>query len=297
MSKLLILGWKADKHIGFFSDLYDNQRVIVRYIEYRHIPSFLSLLRKIYLSSRLMVRGIYLPYRHIWFCKDWYQYLETVDTILLTNGVLDKIDYKVLDSCKKRGAKIDLFMLDALDANSGILRGRRHWIFQPLWSHIFSFEPNDVRNYGFEYLGFCYYSVDKSIQGHGNTEIDLYFSGNTKGGRSRYVNQIYKYLASKDAILRFDVQLHDTNEEVEDGINCINNWIPYREILLNISKSKCILEILQRNQTGPSLRYFEAVCYNKKLITNNPYIVEFPYYNSQWMKIITKADDIDVDWL
>ena len=57
------------------------------------------------------------------------------------------------------------------------------------------------------------------------------------------------------------------------------------------------MEILQKGQTGPTLRYFEAVCYNKKLLTNNPHIVNFPFYKPEWMKIYQKPEDIDINWL
>ena len=61
--------------------------------------------------------------------------------------------------------------------------------------------------------------------------------------------------------------------------------------------SKCVLEFMQEGQNGATLRYFEAVCYNKKLLTDNPNITEFPYYDSRWMRVFKNVEDIDVNWL
>ena len=50
-------------------------------------------------------------------------------------------------------------------------------------------------------------------------------------------------------------------------------------------------------QYGPSLRYFEAVCYNKKLLTNNPCVVDLPYYDPRYIQVFNNPSDIDIDWL
>ena len=45
------------------------------------------------------------------------------------------------------------------------------------------------------------------------------------------------------------------------------------------------------------MRYFEAITMNKKLLTNNSAVVDFPFYNSKWIKIINSLEDIDLDWI
>ena len=82
------------------------------------------------------------------------------------------------------------------------------------------------------------------------------------------------------------------------------NYIPIRKKLLykdTIEKMltcNCILDIVDSGSSGGvSLRFFEAVVYNKKLLTNNKNIVKMPFYNPNYMKIFEKYDDIDLDWL
>ena len=48
------------------------------------------------------------------------------------------------------------------------------------------------------------------------------------------------------------------------------------------------------NQAGNTLRLKEAVCYNKCLITNNPFVKDSPYYHPDFMQIFKKVDDIDL---
>lgn len=61
--------------------------------------------------------------------------------------------------------------------------------------------------------------------------------------------------------------------------------------------SNCILEVLIEGMTGATLRYNEAVCYNKKLLTNNKNIVNLPFYDPRYMRVFDSPDDIDVEWV
>ena len=82
-----------------------------------------------------------------------------------------------------------------------------------------------------------------------------------------------------------------------DKIHYYIGWKSYEEVLGGVLRSKVILEILQEGQSGPSLRYYEAVCYNKKLLSNNPNIVHFPYYDSRYMRYFSSPEDIDIAWI
>lgn len=73
--------------------------------------------------------------------------------------------------------------------------------------------------------------------------------------------------------------------------------IPYCEIIKNDLKSNCILEILQEGQKTSSLRFLEAVCLNKKLLTNNPYVKQEKEYNPQFMQVFDDIKDIDWDFV
>ena len=56
--------------------------------------------------------------------------------------------------------------------------------------------------------------------------------------------------------------------------------ISYSENMNNISKTRCLVEIVQDGQAGLTLRALEAMFLHKKLLTNNRRINEFEFYNS-----------------
>ena len=50
-------------------------------------------------------------------------------------------------------------------------------------------------------------------------------------------------------------------------------------------------------QKALTLRPYEAVVYNRKLLTNNRSILDFKYYNSRYMQLFERAEEIDWDWI
>ena len=71
----------------------------------------------------------------------------------------------------------------------------------------------------------------------------------------------------------------------------------YKEVLEEVQKTNCVIEFVQKGQRSQTLRYFETVCYNKKLLTNNPNVKNLKFYNEKYMKVFDKFDDIDFEWV
>ena len=53
------------------------------------------------------------------------------------------------------------------------------------------------------------------------------------------------------------------------------------------------MDAIQGNSTGLTIKTCEAVCYDKKLITTNKHVIEYPFYDPRYIRIIESPDDID----
>ena len=62
-------------------------------------------------------------------------------------------------------------------------------------------------------------------------------------------------------------------------------------------KSNCILDIVQNGQKGNTIRYYEAICNNKKLLTNNRTVLSDKYYDKRYIQYFSDAKQIDVNWI
>ena len=78
---------------------------------------------------------------------------------------------------------------------------------------------------------------------------------------------------------------------------CYNEFIKYDVVLEETMKSNCILEMQLDVQSAATQRYYEAVCYNKKLLTNNKNVVNLPFYNPDYIHVFEKPEDIDWEWV
>ncbi len=82
-----------------------------------------------------------------------------------------------------------------------------------------------------------------------------------------------------------------------NGLHYLDNPMSYEENLKHVKKAKAILELMQKGAVGYTLRLWEAILYDKKLLTNNTSILESEFYKSDYIKIIStdNTDNISVD--
>ena len=130
-------------------------------------------------------------------------------------------------------------------------------------------------------------------------ESDAYFLGALKDGRTTEIIDLYEKFVKNNVNVKFDVVENQgkTLDYNNKGFNMHKEKMTYKEVLEEVQKTNCIIEFVQKGQRSQTLRYFEAVCYNKKLLTNNPNVKNLKFYNEKYMKVFDKFDDIDFEWV
>lgn len=299
MKKIGIIVSNSAMHLGLFDDLKDNNQVVLITAELKNINNrFLSFLRNICLSSKLNFLNNHLPK------SIWYKYsiilnrLHKFKSILIFGTALNEVEYDFISHCRKKNVPVYLYLIDSLDASSPRMITMKKKIFSYPWNEIFTFDKQDAEKYGFTYRGFDYYSATKRHAKVENLTTDIFFVGGLKGNRTTSIINTYKHLASNGIKCNFKVMEYNKKTPLPDGISkIVGGWIPYSQIIKSLDETNCILDIAQEMQHGASLRYFEAICYNKKLLSNNPEITTFPYFNSKYMKVFKDVSDIELTWL
>jgi len=159
--------------------------------------------------------------------------------------------------------------------------------------YVFSFDPEDCKRYGFEFFD-IYSKVEQADVSETN---DLFYIGSCRTkSRLDLVQGVYDRIANKAKCDIRMIGVVDQDMKSAEGI-IYNQPLGYPDVIKETLKSRCILEIMNPGQHGNTLRYKEAVCYNKKLLSNNPDILTSKYYNPRWMQYFEKPKDIEVDWL
>jgi len=160
---------------------------------------------------------------------------------------------------------------------------------------VFSFDTEDCSRYHFQNFTQIYSKIS-STDSDSLIKYDLYFAGRDKG-RLVLINEIWKKLRQYDVKMMFRLSNIPNAKQISDNSLSYHDMVPYEDIVRQVHESNCLLEILQPGQSGITWRTLEAVCYNKKLLTNNKQIVNFKYYDPRYMKVIESSSDIDPEWI
>ena len=82
-----------------------------------------------------------------------------------------------------------------------------------------------------------------------------------------------------------------------NGITYAEKNMPYPDMLYRSVNSRCMFEINQDGAVGYTSRFLEAVIYNKRIITDNPFVLQSKYYNERFVQVINSIDDIDTNFI
>lgn len=150
------------------------------------------------------------------------------------------------------------------------------------YSKVYCFDSSSCKKWNLLYNSQFYFFPNKEILDmQSNEEIihDIYFIGADKG-RLKILERLAGTLSELNLKYEFEV-LSDKKNKRAPYIKILDKPKDYIDIIRKISRTRCILEIVKKEQDGISLRVLEALFLNKKLITNNKKIMGYDFYKKE----------------
>lgn len=295
MNKFILIEPGGDITKMMMSDLEQSDDVALFFQPYHLNSKLLRKVREKHLGYKLNKSRV-APFQQFWwrfYTLSQYKFNKNDDYyIIFGNAVLSMTDdgfIRKLNS--KPNVHLILYFSDPVDSQVAKLakvRANRNE-----FKYIFTFDPNDAKKYKY-ILTRNIYSVS-DIEPDKSKQSDICFIGENKG-RHKMLEAIYDKCESNGIKCNFRMIRVKNAEKNKEGI-IYNERISYLQTIAEAKASNCLLEILQKGQSGVTFRYYEAICYNKKLLTNNPEIVKLPYYDDRYMKYFESAEDIDYNWV
>ena len=215
--------------------------------------------------------------------------LSSDTTIITFNSMFSMLSSSYLRKLKASGAKLVLVAIDSFNLVSNYEKPKFEF-----FSDIYTFDPSDAKIYGFKLIQSYYSKLD--IKTKAKQRCGVYFCGTMKDKLER-LHEAYAHLTGNSVYCDFNILYVPQKAQCFSGIKYLDSKIPYSEYLNEMNTLSCIFDITQKNQTGITIRYYEAVCYNKKLITDNPLVKKMPFYNPDYIQIYDKIENIDTDWI
>ena len=206
------------------------------------------------------------------------------DQILVLNP--DAFEHSTLEHMKKCTNRLVTFLYDNLDRHPA--QDKLHF-----FDKIFSFDDQDIQNYGFEKLTNYNYLpfLPKEQQ---NSHVDaLYITSYDK----KRIEQL-KVLSQKFQRLNLSFDLYVIGKKswkhqiikpfTENKIIFSKKKICHKNLPQYYKNTKVILDLMRKNQFGLSFRVFEAMALEKKIITDNEKIKNYDFYNSNNILVLNK---------
>jgi len=141
----------------------------------------------------------------------------------------------------------------------------------------YSFDKFDCEKYGLIKGHNFFYNTDNSKI----PEYDIFFIG-TYDKRYENLIKILNLIDKQNLKVHATLFTYDKNiskKLLQKNISFINEIVPFNEAHIYSQNTKIILDIQHETQVGLSFRPYESIGLKKKLITTNPHIKDYDFYN------------------
>lgn len=282
-----------------FRDLIDDESVEVFYVSRPIDNKPLNYIRSVHTSIRA-TKYFEPPLKSVWYLNDLLKIMSNNACLIFLMDSMIHVGMRTIMQIKryKPSARLILVLLDSIHAHSLTMPYAKPYIFSGIWDAILSYDVSDCKEFNFKNLGFNYYSKLNDVVAS-EKKSHLYYAGRIKNEptRLKILNNIFEICSRADIKCNFLLTGTKDSGTSEKGYKISKNNIPYIDVLKDVLSTNCILEIQQPGQQAQTARYMEAVCYNRKLLTNNVYVKNLPHYNPDYIHVFSRAEDIDLDWI
>lgn len=241
-------------------------RALIKFGEEKNVYEY-------YLSYAKIVRGIRKIIRKSNFCficqmfyGNWRKYLESVKLVIMFDTGVENVD-EIAEYIKRANPEIRLvfWYWNPVSSKNEVA------IKCPNIDEVWTYNRFDAKKYNLRYSP-QFYSPMRDMSGE-NPSFDLMFLGRDKG-RRRLVEKIKEGAEAQSLKCNFIV------------IEREKDLIDYGKYLEFLDDSKCIVDLVSRQDCGLTLRPLEALFYKKKLITNYEDIVSYDFYKRENIFVI-----------
>lgn len=263
---------------GYADEIASNYEKNITYIEATHKVSKENQ-TKLFRILRYINEDLKIPFLNKVFKRKKEIYFRKLIKDVEFEYFLDiggkaSIDFLEMLKEKKCHKKV-LFLWDDVKYNKQILEKTK------FYDEVFSYSKQDSKRYTFSYRPSFF--LDIFIQKNFRKEIDLFYIGSWRDRkRAELLLDIIKNLKVNNMNLSL-VKKHKKNifrEILNNKFSEILKEAPLsiKEVAENYKKTKVILDIQYKNQSGLSLRNIESIATSSKIITTNRNIEEWEMY-------------------
>ncbi|MDP9957806.1 23S rRNA U2552 (ribose-2'-O)-methylase RlmE/FtsJ [Epilithonimonas hungarica] len=207
--------------------------------------------------------------------------INNIETVIYIKA--DFLSKQTIETINQKAKKSVLLINDSINRypNTKNILG--------LFDKVFSFERKDCDKYDLIFKpNFIYKTIDK-IPKHFKYKV---FNISSYDKRFPVIKKIAEALY--DLNIKSKIVIFSSKENNDPYLEFSKCTLSISEINALMEESEIILDVNRNQQEGLSFRVFESLGLKKKLITTNPDIVTYDFYNPENIFVIEDVDNIKI---
>lgn len=241
---------------------------------YKRIPAILKPLRILCFK--------YHFWPNIWYAK-WREVVNQGEIVILPASYFSPMIAKyIINKVINNKVKLIYWYWDPVKPEFSPSKIPDRW-------EKWSFDKADCKRFSLKYNSTYYFDTIKLEKRQ--TKYDIIFIGQDKG-------RLSTLLQLNDAFEKMGLvsYLHIVRDRkaILHKKYSYNKRIKYNEAIELLSQSTAILDLIQDNQSGLTLRVMESLFFEKKLITNNQDILNYNLYKKENIFVLGKDRQEDI---
>ena len=278
-----IIFMSSDYNKVAYMDIKDNDQVIFINGHYQSSNRLEKICYRLH-HSRKVNQLVHLPFKQYWFPRygNWV-FFNDKPICFLFDGRFMQYDYyrEYVSYLKKKypSCKCVCIYNDRVITYTDIITNKRILPNQlSLLDLQLSYSPKDAADYHLLYHPTVFSNV--VVPPCDLLETDVYFVGKAKD-RLNDILAIYDQLTQRGYCCDFHITEVPIEKQVHKKGITYNQPMTYMQNLQHVVKAKYLLELMAGEADGCSFRTWEAMRYNKILLTNNQSVLQTPFYDAK----------------
>lgn len=273
-----------------YKDLENNTDFII------YNKERLGLFFRVFLSRRIKKIRALKPIKNLLYKKLFFLDDDSGEGTCYYFGVF-WYDDDLFEMLKKRypDARMIFNFHDTVESKRKLIKGFSIEALKRVFDLVCSYSVIDANRYGLYYVPDMYSRLPLKDLPH-YQEYDVVFIGAAKD-RLQTIISVFDRLSSFGLKCWFYIVGAKRNERCfRKGITYSNKYLSFEEVIARQASARCLLEITQQGSTDTTLRFWDAVLYNKKIITNCQSVKNYSYFNTQYVLLFQNINDISKDF-
>lgn len=267
----------------YIADALDKKSYEVKHVNFHSFeytyPDFTHKAFNFFTKNLGIVNLKHIHYNDI--ITDEIKDMNDIETVIYIKA--DFLSKQTIEAINQKARKSVLLINDSISRypNTKNILG--------LFDKVFSFEKKDCEKYGLIFKpNFIYKTID-TVSKHFKYKVFNISSYDKRFPAIKKIAEALYNLKIKSRIIIFSSK--ENNEPYLEFSKCTYSIDEINDLL---EESEIMLDVNRNQQEGLSFRVFESLGLKKKLITTNPDIVTYDFYNPENIFVIEDIDNIQI---